>query len=206
MGLNIKREDSLAFLIDNDFEESWSYIPKYPNYKFSNKNKIFNIERNITYFYHKFNQRIFLYNNDNKREATLQSILIKAFNLKYGYIYFDEYFYKIPTFTKYAISNRNRVIKLESGYILKIKKDEKGYLYVDNVINDYNRRCKSSLKFLWKLYERNGRIYVINPETEEDESEMEYMSKNEYFLNIPNFPGYSVSNYGNVKKMKTNKY
>ena len=202
MVLKDMRQKSWAFLLDDDFKESWSYISNFPKYIFSNKHKIYNIERDTIYYY-SLNQRILLYNTNGQISKTLKSCLINVFSIYYDYIYSNEYFYKIPTFTHYAISNYNRVISLKNGNILKINKDKNGYLYVDKILNDHNKRCKVSLQYLWRLYKTNGRIYVINPETEVDESQMEYMKEKEYFVNIPNFPGYSVSNYGNVKQNKT---
>ena len=143
MALHNMKQNSLAFLLDDDFQESWSYIVYYPNYMVSNKYKIYNIERDITYYYQNLNKNILLYNTNGEISKTLKSILIYAFSIKYDYIYFDENFYIIPTFTNYAISDYNRVISLKSGYILKSNKNENGYLYVNNIFNDDNKKFTS---------------------------------------------------------------
>ena len=103
------------------------------------------------------------------------------------------YFYVIPIFTTYMISNYNRVINRNKGNIIKSNKDTNEYLYVSKLITDDNRRCnKPSIQYLWTLYYTDGYI----EETTEDDS------NKEYFLNIPDFPGYSVSNYGRIKRNK----
>ena len=189
---------SLAFLFDDDIEEHWRVIPQYPNYMISNKHKIYNIERNTVYHYN-LKQNIKIYNSNENYQNTLKSFLINTFDIKHDYIYLNETFYIIPTCTTYMISNYNRVIDRNKGNILKNNKDTNRDLYINALITDDNKECKNpSIQYLWTLYNTNGYI----EENKEDDDKV-FMCEAEYFINIPDFPGYSVSNYGKIKRNKT---
>lgn len=87
---------STAFLFDSDIKEHWLVILNFPNYKISNKHKIYNIYRNKIYHY-KFEQNVKIYNSNGRYQNSLKSFLIHSFQIKYDYIYSDEYIFLCNT-------------------------------------------------------------------------------------------------------------
>ena len=136
----------------------------------------------------------------NKKQIRIITLIKDSFQLKYDYIYYDEYFYTIPTLKRYGISNYNRVINYESGFILKTIQDNNKLFVYSKLWYDNGQKYEyPSIEKLWNKVHGTLDIIDIN-------NEMDFMQEQEFYRYIPGFPKYRVSNYANIKNDEKNEY
>ena len=199
--MEIMRKHSMALLNENEFNEVWENIKGFSDYMISNYKRLYKKSTNEYFYEPTIYKQITLQNdNGNKEQKPIIKFIKDAFQLKFDYIYLDEEFFTIPTITNYGISNYNRIVNYESGFILKKCKDNNKIFVSGKLYYDNGQKCNyPSIQQLWlKVNGTQDCIDIHN--------EMDYTQEKEFYKYILELPGYRVSNYANIKNDETDTY